>query len=243
MGGMKEIKLHGKAGEGKFALVDDDMFEYLDQFHWFYSKHGKMYYVTRKQWVGGKGFKKYLTIFMHREVMKAPPRVPVDHGNHITYDNQRSNLSYKKGYSGNNLNRNIAPTRRYKGVVANDGYFVARLGVNNRVYVLGSYTTEEEAAIAYNHALLKFTDGPVVFNPVPNWQNIHPTPRTKNMGITKNNTSGVRGVNFNDKMQRWVARIQIGKKRIVLGSFKTKEEAVKARRDAEHQYLNTEAEQ
>lgn len=49
----------------------------------------------------------------------------------------------------------------------------------------------------------------------------------------KNNTSGVTGVCFNNKTQRWTAQITFKKKRYHLGSFMNKEDAIKARKEAE----------
>lgn len=51
--------------------------------------------------------------------------------------------------------------------------------------------------------------------------------------IYKNNKSGVRGVSFETRSQRWRAYIQVDKKRNYLGYFQTKEEAVEARINAE----------
>lgn len=51
--------------------------------------------------------------------------------------------------------------------------------------------------------------------------------------ILKNNSSGVTGVCFNNKNQRWTAQINFKKKRYHLGSFVNKEDAIKARKDAE----------
>ena len=47
-------------------------------------------------------------------------------------------------------------------------------------------------------------------------------------GIRKDNTSGAKGVHFNKKTGKWMARISIGNKRYYLGLFTLKEEAIKA---------------
>ena len=52
----------------------------------------------------------------------------------------------------------------------------------------------------------------------------------------KNSTSGVIGVTFHNKNKSWNARINHDGKRIHLGAFKNKEDAIKARRDAEIKY-------
>ena len=52
----------------------------------------------------------------------------------------------------------------------------------------------------------------------------------------KNNTSKIKGVNLNKK-GLWVARIQVGNKRIFLGSSKDKSVAEKLRIEAEKKYF------
>jgi hypothetical protein len=57
-----------------------------------------------------------------------------------------------------------------------------------------------------------------------------------NTGIKKNNTSGVTGVYFYKKQQKWVARIGFNYKKINLGSFDTIEEATLAYKNAKEKY-------
>lgn len=59
----------------------------------------------------------------------------------------------------------------------------------------------------------------------------------RNVTITSQNSSGVRGVNLNNKKNRWVARITYQGKIINLGSFIHKEDAIKARKEAEILYF------
>lgn len=49
----------------------------------------------------------------------------------------------------------------------------------------------------------------------------------------KNNTSGAKGVVWDKKSNKWQARISFHKKRIILGMFEKKEDAIKARQQAE----------
>lgn len=57
-----------------------------------------------------------------------------------------------------------------------------------------------------------------------------------NSKINKNNTSGCKGVIFYNKTNTWNARISLNNRRIFLGYFKTKEEAINARKAAEKIY-------
>lgn len=57
----------------------------------------------------------------------------------------------------------------------------------------------------------------------------------RNRSIGKNNTSGHMGVSWNEGMERWVAFISDGR-RITLGIFVDKEDAIAARKIAEKKY-------
>lgn len=65
-----------------------------------------------------------------------------------------------------------------------------------------------------------------------------PTVQNINQGIRKDNKSGITGVTFRKDRNKWIARIRVNNKRIHLGNFNTKEEAIKARKDAEVVYHN-----
>jgi len=56
-----------------------------------------------------------------------------------------------------------------------------------------------------------------------------PTQNNFNSKISKNNTSGVKGVSYHKRDNKWIARIKINGKQTHLGSFENKEEAIKAR--------------
>lgn len=57
-----------------------------------------------------------------------------------------------------------------------------------------------------------------------------------NVKLTSRNTSGVSGVCYYSRINRWCARISVNKKVVVLGYFKNFDDAVKARKDAEKMY-------
>ena len=58
-----------------------------------------------------------------------------------------------------------------------------------------------------------------------------------NRGLYKNNKSGVTGVSWIEKSQRWIARIMVNGKNIHIGSFLNKEDAIVARLKAELEYF------
>ena len=58
-----------------------------------------------------------------------------------------------------------------------------------------------------------------------------------NCNLASNNTSGKTGVSYNKKNSNYVAYIKVDYKQIYLGSFQSKEDAVKARKAAELKYF------
>lgn len=59
-----------------------------------------------------------------------------------------------------------------------------------------------------------------------------------NMGLSKRNKSGIKGVSFDRRISKWVARISLNGKSIHLGSFSTSTEARRRRQLAEEQLFN-----
>lgn len=90
--------------QGKVALVDDADYPALMQYKWTatrsYCKHRNMnrWYAARWEYVGRnkKGKKKQKKFYMHREIMKCPKGMFVDHKQDIGEDsglnNQKENL-------------------------------------------------------------------------------------------------------------------------------------------------------
>jgi len=63
------------------------------------------------------------------------------------------------------------------------------------------------------------------------------TENNRNRSKGKNNTSGVIGVNWNKNENKWVARIKTTEKRVLLGYFNNKDDAIIARLKAEQKYF------
>ncbi len=59
----------------------------------------------------------------------------------------------------------------------------------------------------------------------------------KNLKLNIRNTSGVTGVNWRKDIQKWRAFIQVEGKFISLGTYTNKEDAIKARKEAEVKYF------
>lgn len=79
-------------------------------------------------------------------------------------------------------------------------------------------------------------DGDTMNNTRKNLRIVTPQQNAFNKATQKNNTSGHKGVCFVKRNKKWTARIGLEGKRIVLGTFDSYEEAVKARIIAEIKY-------
>jgi hypothetical protein len=142
---MKSIPLT----RGKFALVDDGDFEYLNQFKWCFNGQ----YAARRGAIRGKSL-----IRMHRVVMCAPAGYEVDHINGDKLDNRRANLRLcTRAENQRHKARNRQNTTGYKGVRIDkrDGYFSARIRFDNKELHLGRFRNAVDAARAYDAAAKK----------------------------------------------------------------------------------------
>jgi len=137
---MKKIKLT----QGKYALVDDEDFQWLNQYRWHISTHN---YAETK--VEGKN------IYMHRLVNKTPVGSLTDHINRDTLDNRRMNLriadkrinSINRGLQSNN-------TSGYKGISwqKRTSKWEAYIWIRGVKIHLGRFNSVDEAAIARQKA-------------------------------------------------------------------------------------------
>lgn len=161
---MKEIQLT----KGKVALVDDEDFEYLNQWKWqACQKRNNKYYVGRTDYkVKGKKNR----IWMHRLIMKPFENFIIDHIDGNGLNNQKNNLRICT-HSQNLMNRckNINNTSGYKGVVYNklDKKYRAKIYFNSKCISLGRYINPIDAARAYNQAAQKYHGEYAQLNVIP----------------------------------------------------------------------------
>ena len=73
-------------------------------------------------------------------------------------------------------------------------------------------------------------------NRIENLREVSKVENNKNQSMPKHNTSGFVGVSYHKRDKIWEARIKVNYNQIYLGRFKTKEEAIEARKKAEVQY-------
>lgn len=144
---MKKIELGGKWGKGKYALVDDEDYEFLISCgSWYGMMNGYAAHTFKYKGVA-------IAQTMHRAIMNPPSDMQIDHINHDKLDNRKSNL---RVCTQSENNWNMLPYKSksgYKGVYkhhSNDNW-VAQITVpkGNRIH-LGSFTDIQEAAHMYN---------------------------------------------------------------------------------------------
>lgn len=155
---MAEIKLT----KGHVAIVDDDLFEWLNQWSWHAQanggEHARPDIVYARRSVKFEGVR--TTFHMHRLIVCAPPNLLVDHMNHNTLDNRRENLRLAT-FRQNTANARHGPgASGFRGVRAPDPRsstrrFRAQIRCDGKMLTLGWGDTAEEAARIYDAAAFR----------------------------------------------------------------------------------------
>lgn len=130
--------------QGKVAIVDDDMYEFLSQWKWRSAKDKNTWYAVRS--IARK------TIGMHRVITNASPGQLVDHWNGDGLYNVRQNLRVCTD-GQNRANRRIQKNNKsgFKGVCwsKDKKKFHAYITSGNIIH-LGYFNDPEAAARAYD---------------------------------------------------------------------------------------------
>lgn len=143
---MKEIPLT----QGKVALVDDEDYDWLNQWKWYAAKTPTTYYATRGYFKQGKRH----GVVMHRLILNVPSGLGTDHKDRNGLNNQRSNLRIAT-IRQNSRNRKRNNGKRYIGVFFKSGKYEASLTTDCKTYYLGRFVSEIEAAKAYDEMAKK----------------------------------------------------------------------------------------
>lgn len=133
------------------AMVDDEDYDHLMQWNWSAKKDKKTFYAARTTRIGE--FPKTKHMSMQRQIMDvSDPKIFIDHADRNTVNNQRYNLRIATE-SQNNANRKSVGKSPYLGVYLHKGkYPTAKIRTKKGRVTIGSFKTEEEAAMAYDAA-------------------------------------------------------------------------------------------
>jgi len=142
-------------GHGRFAIVDESDYDWLNQWKWHARKSKYTYYAM--SWMIGKDHDKKIS--MHNLIMGiSPDGLIVDHIDTIGTHNFRSNLRFCT-QSENMMNQSpqIGKTSKYKGVYWDNTKhrWKASIHKNGQKVWSKTFGSEIEAAIGYNEKALE----------------------------------------------------------------------------------------
>lgn len=137
--------------QGKVAIVDDEDYSKISAYKWYVSgKNGNAYAATRIN--GGN-------VQMHRFILNPKSGVFVDHINRNPFDNRKENL--RACTHQQNMFNQAPPknkTSKYKGVHwhKRDNRWVSSIRFNDKLFHLGNFKDEIDAALYYDVAAQLF---------------------------------------------------------------------------------------
>lgn len=149
---MKEMVINGT---NKRVIIDDEDFDEYSKWKW---NHIRGY---------AKRSTRNTTLSLHRLIMNAEKGQKVLFKNKNTLDCRKKNL--KIGTQKEATRRRIRrkdSSSKYKGVRLNGEYIQANIKVDGKQIYLGSFETQELAALAYNEAAKKYFGKSALLNSV-----------------------------------------------------------------------------
>lgn len=154
---MRESYKTIELNNGYFVKVDQDDYDKFNKLRWIVRNEKSVLRAVRYFKDGSK----YTVAYLSREIMNAPKGTMVDHINHDTLDNRKSNLRICSNHQ-NQANRKVVGsnnTSGYKGVGLNmrctHKKWRSTIQVYGKKICLGYFESKEKAALAYNEAAKK----------------------------------------------------------------------------------------
>ncbi len=148
---MKLIDISTPKYPNTFAMVDDEDFDFLNQWKWHPHKSNTQVYARRLH--RKSDARPSIGIVMHRQIMGFHGDKVIDHINRNSLDNRRENLRFCtiRQNAQNSKNKN---TKLFRGLTWSKKMkrFVARIRVNGKHIDLGGFVNPVDAAKAYNEA-------------------------------------------------------------------------------------------
>ena len=150
---VRQIRIEGNIAyvpltRGLDAIIDAEDVNLISGYNWTAYKGGRTFYASRTK--NAKYYQK--NVSMHRVIIKAPPKMHVDHINGNGLDNRKENLRLAtQSQNQHNARRRVDNPSGYKGVRAykDTGKYQARITCSGKQYHLGYFETAIEAHNAY----------------------------------------------------------------------------------------------
>lgn len=144
---MKKIELT----QGKYAMVDDEDFEKVNQHQWSAQKY-------RSGWRAMRNIRdsdnKWTIQYMHRMIMDCPEDLQIDHSDHNGLNNQKHKLRICTNAENQYNQKSKKGVSKYKGVVwhKRNRRWMAQIVLNYKTIFLGYRDVESECAKLYDKA-------------------------------------------------------------------------------------------
>jgi hypothetical protein len=139
-------------------MIDDVDFPLVSPYTWHAHPGRKHWYAaTTVKYPDGR----YALLLMHRLILGARSGQIVDHANYNGLDNQRSNLRFctesQNRYNCTYRKRGRPDSSRYKGVYwdKQKKKWRAEICAKGKKIRIGAFSTEKDAALAYDNALYR----------------------------------------------------------------------------------------
>jgi len=139
------------------VFVDESDWAWFCQFNWYVVRNKKTWYCERRRSIDEPNLPR--CVRLHRALLEFPINT-VDHRDGYGLNCRRYNLREATAHqNAQNLTRAKENASGYRGVFRNQkdsGQYRATITVNRQFITIGSFDTPEEAALAYDAAVIKY---------------------------------------------------------------------------------------